>query len=275
MTFDPRVVLGRPDLASRTLEGILPAAAYADPRPMACIRPSASLRRDPDPAAEQVDRLAFGERFEVLEERGGYAWGQARRDGYVGFVERAAIAPGGPPPTHRVSALAAYAFARPDVKAAAFGPLPINALVAVEAREGGFALASGAGWIAEVQLAPIGMFETDPASVAERHVGAPYLWGGRDIGGVDCSGLVQLALMACGRACPRDSDQQEAIGAPVDQPARGDLAFWAGHVAMFLDGGRIVHANAYHMAVAVEPFAEAVARIAASGGGRVTSIRRL
>ena len=50
----------------------------------------------------------------------------------------------------------------------------------------------------------------DFVAAAERFVGAPYLWGGRTHFGVDCSGLLQTALQAAGRDCPRDSDMQEA-----------------------------------------------------------------
>ena len=126
-------------------------------------------------------------------------------------------------------------------------------------------------------LAPIGAgFETDAAGVALRFLGAPYLWGGRESLGLDCSGLVQQALAACGKACPRDTDMQAGIGvavAPGDL-ARGDLVFWKGHVGMMLDAERMVHANGHHMATVVEPLAEAIARIEAAGYGPPTAYRR-
>ena len=59
--------------------------------------------------------------------------------------------------------------------------------------------------------------EKDFVAVAERFLGTPYLWGGKTSLGLDCSGLVQVALSACGIACPRDSDMQEtALGTPID-----------------------------------------------------------
>lgn len=275
MTLDPRLTLARPDLASRALEGVVEAGAYADPRPMAAIVPAAALRRAPDLAAEQMDQVLFGEVFDVLDEADGFAWGQARRDGYVGFVETAALAPAGPAATHRVSAIRTYAFAEPSIKSRAFGPYSINSLLAVEAREGRFAKAAGAGWFVEAHLAPIGVFENDPAAVAERFLGAPYLWGGRESLGADCSGLVQQALLACGKAFPRDTDQQEMAGHAAPTLARGDLVFWKGHVAILLDADTILHANAHHMATAVEPLSEAVARIEATATGGVLGYRRV
>ena len=120
-------------------------------------------------------------------------------------------------------------------------------------------------------------FVPDPVAVAERFVGAPYLWGGRESLGLDCSGLVQQALFACGHACPRDSDQQQALGRAVDGGAlqRGDLVFWKGHVGLMVDGERLLHANGHHMMTVIEPLAGAVARIAAAGVGEPTAYRRI
>jgi len=277
LSQDPRLTPLRDGIAARALEGIVPAEVYLDPRPLACAVPAAAIRRDPDAASEQMDQLLFGEVFEVIEEEGAFLWGQARRDGYVGFVEAAHLAPPAAAPTHRIAAIRTYAFAGPSIKSKAWGPFSLNALVTVEATEGALAKVAGAGWMAARHLAPVGVFETDPAGVAERYLGAPYLWGGRESLGLDCSGLMQQALFACGLACPRDADQQQAIGRAIDRAEfrRNDLVFWKGHVAMGLDPGRIVHANGHHMAVAIESLDEAIARIRAAGSGEPTAYRRV
>jgi cell wall-associated NlpC family hydrolase len=142
------------------------------------------------------------------------------------------------------------------------------------------AVTPSGSYVPAVHLAPIDTNEPDFVAVAERFLGAPYLWGGKTVLGLDCSGLVQIALAACGIACPRDSDMQEkALGAPVTPAAdfsdlrRGDLVFWKGHVAIVRDRSSLIHANAFHMAVAIEPVAEAVARIR-NAGDEVSSIRQ-
>lgn len=274
---DPRVTALSPDVASRALEGIVPAPAYVDPRPMTVAVPAAGIHAEADLKSEQQDQLLFGETFEVLSEAGGFAWGQARRDGYVGHVRLTALAAPTEPASHRVVAIRTYAFAEPSIKALASGPFSLNALVTEEAREGRFVKARGGGWFVTEHLAPIGRFETDPVAVALKFQGAAYLWGGRESQGIDCSGLVQQALLACGRACPRDTDQQQHMGHAIepDDLARGDLVFWRGHVAMMADATHIVHANAHHMATVVEPFAEAVARIAAGPTGEPVAYRRI
>jgi len=275
--MDPRITPVRDGVASRALEGIVRAEVYLEPTLMSCGRAAAGIHRAPDLASEQMDQLLFGETFEVIEEEaGGFVWGQATRDGYVGFVAREALRLLPPAPTHRVSAIRTYAFAEPSIKARAAGPYSLNCLVAVEAEEGRLAKVAGAGWMAAEHLAPVGCFETDLAAVAERFLGAPYLWGGRESLGLDCSGLVQQAMFACGRACPRDADQQAALGRGIAREAfnRGDLVFWNGHVGIGLDAARIVHANGFHMMVAIEPLETAIARIDAAGVGRPTAFRR-
>jgi cell wall-associated NlpC family hydrolase len=281
-SLDARVTPLRDGIASRALEGIVRAEVYLDPKTMSCVVPAAGLHRAPDAGSEQMDQLLFGETFEAIEEEGAWFWGQARRDGYVGFVAAAALAPLPPHsiesgPTHRVAAVRTYAFAGPSIKTQASGPYSMNALVAVEGEEGRLSKVAGAGWMATSHLAPIGTFETDLAVVAERFLGAPYLWGGRESLGLDCSGLVQQALFACGLACPRDTDQQAGLGRAIARGdfRRGDLAFWNGHVAIGLDENRIVHANGHHMMVAIEPLDAAIARIDAAGVGQPTAFRRL
>jgi len=216
----------------------------------------------------------------VLDVEAGWAFGQARRDGYVGWAEMAALEEGAPSPTHRVSALRAFAFAEPHIKAPAVGPLPMNALVRIEGEAERFLRVAGLGWVRVEQLSPIGLYAHDPATVALQHLGAPYLWGGRDGLGLDCSGLVQQAFFACGRACPRDSDLQAGLGRAIEPGEdlsglqRGDLVFWQGHVGMMLDERRLIHANTYHMCVEVEPLAAAVVRIRDAGFGAPVAFRR-
>lgn len=271
---DLRLILARDGVAARSLKGIVAADRYVDTNMQQTRISATALRRAPSSSAEQLDQLLFGERFEVLDVVDGWTFGQAQRDGYVGYVDTAALAELSAAPTHTVRALRTYAFTEPSIKSAPTGLYSMNALLTAEGQEGRFVRTSG-GWFVAEHIVPVGQAEPDYVAVAERFVGAPYFWGGRESMGLDCSGLVQQALYACGRTCPRDSDQQAAMGQPVETLQRGDLAFWRGHVAVMTSATEIIHANGFHMAVAIEPLAVAIERISRSGGGEPTAFRRL
>jgi hypothetical protein len=277
VNFDPRITPARPDLAGKFLEGKVNAARFVEGEEREVIDGQAPVRAEPAPDAPLVTEALMGERVTIYDFNDeGWAWGQLADDGYVGWLPSNALLAPRAAPTHKVSALRTLAFPGPSIKLPPTVTPPLGAKLAVLREQDRFAV-SPVGFLPASHLAPLDHRETDFVAVAERFLGTPYLWGGKTNYGLDCSGLVQLALTACGIRCPRDSDMQErALGALVDMKnlRRGDLVFWKGHVAIVRDPKTFLHANAFHMAVAVEPIAEAIARIAGAGS-EVTSVKRL
>jgi len=280
--FDPRLTPARADLAARELAGKVTAARFVEGRACEVIEPQAPLRGEPAPDAPLVTEALKGERVMVYDTNAeGWAWGQLAADGYVGWLPANALMPPGPAPTHKVAALRTFVFPAPSIKLPPLEALPFGARLAIARSEDVFAVTQAGTFVPVVHLARIENYEPDFVTVAERFLGAPYLWGGKTMLGLDCSGLVQIALSACGISCPRDSDMQEAaLGVPVETGAnlsglqRRDLLFWKGHVAIARDRTTLIHANAFRMAVTIEPIAEAVARIR-DGGSEITSVRRV
>ena len=248
--IDERSWLVRSDLAEQSLEGLVRAPAFKAVVAMHGHLPVADIFSDAA-GSERIDQLIFGEAFDALDRAGDRIWGRARRDGVVGWIDRAALKPGAPLATHRVASTNAV--------------LPLNALI-------------HHGWsgISAEDLVVTGEFEREPVAVAERMLGVPHELGARTSRATDCSGLVQQALYACGLAGPRRSDEQAALGVAVERTdlTRGDLVIWlhagsaqswTGHSAFALDADRLIHATGHAGRVVVEDLAEAEARYAADG----------
>lgn len=260
-------------LALNSLRGQVDAPAFTDGESAAVALPLVDLMTRPDGARDR--QLPLGAALTVIDRRDGWAFVQAQRDGYCGWLPSAAIGPA-IVPTHWIAAPASHAYAAPKVQAYDHFALPMGARLTVTATEGAFA-ATQVGFVPLPHLRPIGQSFDDPAEVARMFLGAPYLWGGNSHAGLDCSGLVQIAFHACGRDCPGDSDLQQAVGEPLSEGPplrRNDLIFWKGHVALMLDDTRLIHANGHSMSVAIEDLTATITRIAAAGGGPVTARRR-
>ncbi|SLN31875.1 Dipeptidyl-peptidase 6 [Roseovarius albus] len=242
-----------------------------------------------DPKCARDRELITGDYFTVLEYDDRCAFGISEKDGYVGYVPRHnLVLPD--TPTHMVVAPRSYAKETPGLKSTAqTTQLSFGAKVTVTKDIDGWSEIimlrtderpeGHKFYVPTVHLRPLPATMSDSVDVAQLLMGTPYLWGGNSAFGIDCSGLVQMGCLACGINCPGDSDMQQAdLGRLLSDDAelkRGDLLFWKGHVAWVSDPNTILHANAYHMAVAFEPLDEAIKRIADQGDGPVTARKRL
>jgi len=269
---DGRLHAFRQDLADERLAGEVEAERFVAGRAATVAVPVADLRREPRPDAGLSTQLLLGDPVRVYEEREGWAWLQSERDGYVGYAGAGAL---GPVPTslpsHIVRVPRTFVYPGPDLKSPPLATLSLGARLRVsdraETRGTAYAILAGGGAVVAGHVAGLGDPPVqDYVAVAESLLGTPYLWGGASAFGLDCSGLVQLAMHMAGRPVPRDSDMQAAaIGAALDPAGglqRGDLVFWKGHVAMLTDPETILHASGHTMQVSREAFAEAKQRIA-------------
>jgi hypothetical protein len=271
MTLDPRLNAFRPDLADGALRGQVAAARFVEGRPARVTKGLVPVRHAPRPDAPLDTFFHYGEAVRVFDEQDGHAWCQSRRDGYVGYVEAAALAFGeGPAATHIVAGLGAYRYAAADLRAPVIDFLPRHAAVTVaqaglQCRGTAYVRLADGGFLPESCLAAAPPRSPDLAAAAALYLGCPYLWAGRSFLGLDCSGLVQEAFRDLGIAVPRDTDMQRAaIGAAVTvgraaDLRRNDLLYVPGHVMVVAGKGLVIHAYGDGMAVRQDKLARLMA----------------
>lgn len=278
--LDPRLHAYRPDLADAALEGHVTASRFVAPTLMQVVEPVISVHKAPRSDAMQLTQALLGETVKLFHAEEGWAFVQLMRDGYVGYVNGTALSAVIAEPTHRVAVPSTFMYPESSLKTQPAVLVTLNAQVNVVEETGGYSRLSSGRFVFSGHLKPVSTVEHDFVSVAEMFQHVPYYWGGKSALGLDCSGLVQVALEACGMAARRDSDMQEAslghqlLVNDLDGLKRGDLVFWKGHVGIMTDAHTLLHANGHHMMVVAEPLKDAVERIAARYGA-ITSARRL
>ena len=270
--MDRRLTPATARAAHVSLRGRVNAPHFTAGTPRRLGRPVTDLLTRPNGPRDR--QLLLGETFVVIDTEQGHSFGFAEKDGFCGWLADAALADS-PAPTHWVCTPATHLYPEPRVQAQEITSLPLGARLQVTAMTDKWA-ETPLGFVPAPHLRALGDWAADPVSVAESLLGSPYLWGGNSRNGIDCSGLAQLSFHACGLSCPGDSDLQQTVGHPVNDPTfqRGDLLFWRGHVALVCDAETILHANGHTMSVAYEPIAAAITRIETQGGGPVTHHRR-
>jgi hypothetical protein len=276
VAFDRRMTPTNGRVAAQELRGQVDAQSFVAGELRRCVVPVVDLLAGPDAGRDR--QILYGESVRVFEQVDGVCFVQAEKDGYVGYVVADALAEC-PVPTHRVGVPATHLYPQPDLKCHEDVWLSFGSRVRVVSASGGFFETHTGQFVPKPHLRPLNAPFADAVTVAQMHFGVPYLWGGNSSAGIDCSGLVQTAMIAAGFECAGDSDLQERqLGRRLPDGSasvRGDLWFWPGHVAIMVDEHTLIHANAHQMAVGYEDLDEATARIAQTQGMEPTAHRRL
>lgn len=213
------------------------------------------VRAEPSEKSEMVSQLLFGEGFEILDTQPKWVKVQMHHDGYVGWIDTTSFF------------TATFSDIDEEEKNIFFST-DVTAIVNSSLGKQWISLGStlpqfrkNKFWLGETEFSfegnalntsAIEHTENNIEELASKYLNSPYLWGGRSIWGIDCSGFTQMVFKMLGIKLKRDAYQQADQGLPVnfvDEARTGDLAFFKNeegkiiHVGMVLSKNRIIHAS--------------------------------
>lgn len=205
--------------------------------------------------------VCYRSEVEILEEEEKWAFTR-QKDGYLGWVFKPHLANGfASQATHLVLAPSYELRARPDARSEIITRLVSGTSVEVEEVRGEWAkvIANKTGWMPSFLLRAIHeipkLIEDKRKTLIEdsaRMIGVPYVWGGTNGNGIDCSGLARLLHKWVGLDLPRDADMQHRAAKPIEPPLEvGDLLFFREigkerqitHMGISLGGWTMIHSS--------------------------------
>lgn len=205
------------------------------------------LRKEYSHQSEMVSQLLYGECYKVIEKRKKWVKIRLEWDDYEGWIDH-----------HQMLEISSKDFDKITqsnlnistdlvnyitTKEGLLFPILIGSdLRALETLEHQF----------EGEIHPVEKLKKALASTAYLFLNAPYLWGGRTLLGIDCSGFTQMVYKINGIRLSRDAHQQALQGQTlsfIEESESGDLAFFDNaegkitHVGLLLENHHIIHAS--------------------------------
>jgi len=191
----------------------------------------ADIRKEPNSRSERLSQLVYGEKVQIISQGSEYSLIRCP-DGLEGYIKNTLTAEKDPPKYKIVRHYSARGMTF------SFGSY-LNDADLERYR------------VRKTYVVPI-QKKYEPAILAPKFLGIPYLWGGTSDFGFDCSGFTQRLFRFSGIEIPRNSDQQKESSKPIrnlSEAKKGDLLFFEGHVALYLGQNKIIHANGHFSSV--------------------------
>lgn len=256
-------------------------------------QPIVSLRNSKNNHSELETEVIFGENYKVILTSGDWVFCKLLKDGYEGWLKKSSLGLC-INTSHKVNVRNTLIFDKPDVKSNVFFSLTYGSEVCVNSISNNWAEIYFykknkiiKKYISQEHIVDINKKELNWVKIAEQFINTPYKWGGKSFLGIDCSGLVQLAILSKYNNASRNCSQQELeLGETIytrensitfnslDNLKRGDLIFWNRHVGIMINKKQLIHANAYHMCVKKEKLISTIQRLKKCGN-EITKINRI
>ncbi len=238
---------------------------------MNIIKSSAYLKSMPSKESPLETECLFGETVQILDTHSDWVYCELVTDNYRGWLKKNNLGEI-KQPTHRVINTRTFVFKNASIKSEILLYLPMGANLAVENTNSDWAEICipvnniiKVGFVPAKHIVELKHRVIDWVQIAQSLEGTPYVWGGRDTIGIDCSALLQLAYQTYGETIPRNTSDQVLLKKTniyqIEHLNRGCVIFWEGHVGIMIDKLNCIHANAFHMKTITEPLINIINRM--------------
>ncbi|MDC0457938.1 C40 family peptidase [Alphaproteobacteria bacterium] len=230
---------------------------------------SSPLLKKPNSKTMDTEVL-YGESLELLEIKNKWGYCQLLDDKYKGWININHLGEL-PRANSKVSVNRTFVYELPSIKSKIYTHLTLNSKININQYNNTWStinlnpeISFNKGYVLNSHTLNINHVIEDWVSVAEKLVGTPYRWGGKDTIGFDCSALVQISIANSGINFPRDTALQKKARLNIKNSyssfSRGMLVFWEGHVGIMLDDNYIIHANEFYMSTVIEKVENVIER---------------
>ena len=237
---------------------------------MKIIKPSSPMRLEPSEASNLETECLFGETLTIIDKYKDWYYCKLLTDNYCGWVQKKYLGEM-INSSHRIVSNRSYLFTENDIKSTYINYLPLGSQIYVSDFDDfwskvylGINIKQKFAFIPRKHIIKNENKISDWVSIAEKLLGTPYVWGGRNSIGLDCSALLQLSYQTYGENIPRNSIDQSLLSKEIihknENLKRGFVIFWEGHVGIMVDETYCIHANAFHMEVSKEPLVKILER---------------
>ena len=236
------------------------------------ITPVSDLRKKPDKMSELETQCLLGENLILIEKKNDWGYCKCELDNYYGWINLSELGEIDSS-NYKINTLLTHVYSEPDMKSNILYCLHFNSKVSIIKKYQNWSKVSigkNDGYIFNRHITKLSNVDNNFVRTSKLFLNTPYLWGGKTCLGIDCSGLVQIVLHSAGIYIPRNTSEQQSFTSErlIEKKKVEDfcLIFWKGHVAISIEKNKIIHSNAYHMSVIIEPLDEAITRIKNSYG---------
>ncbi len=225
--------------------------------------------------SEVTSQIIYGEKFKILSSNKSWIKIKTLFDNYVGYIKNKQYTKNSNS-IYKVSSLKARIYKKPNLKTKSY--LTFGSKLPLKDQNKNFIKIQKNKWIKKKDIKKINHKEKNFIKIFKKFLKVKYVWGGKTYKGIDCSALLQIFFYYNNSFYPRDTKDQIKYSKGILKKRKfkkGDVIFWAGHVAMCLNSKNLIHAYGPKKKVLIMPIIQTINKIEKTADLKVKKIIKI